>query len=104
MAMSLAHKQARCLLLIQTCIEQNGMAPSYREMRVAMGIANISGVAALIERLKKRGRISTRFGQKRSIEVLVPLTAAEIACAKGKQSLPDALRAMADRLEAREVA
>ena len=104
MATSLTFKQARCLLLIQTGIEHNGIAPSYRQMRDALGYSNVSVVWNLVERLRQRGRIRTTWGQYRSIEVLVPLTPAEIANVNGEQSLPDALREMADRLEAQEVA
>lgn len=67
--MSLTRKQAELLDFIIGHLDETGVAPSFEEMKVGIGIASKSGVSRLMDGLEKRGHLRrTRFG-RRSIEL-----------------------------------
>lgn len=61
--------QQRCLKFIADFSAEHGSSPSYREIGAAMGLASVSGVYSLIERLEERGAITKLPGQARSLLV-----------------------------------
>jgi repressor LexA len=68
MQYSLTPKQSELLAYIRAYIAQNnGVAPSFDEMRDAMGIAAKSGIHRMIDGLQARGYVSRMKGQARSL-------------------------------------
>lgn len=71
MSMSLTHMQAQLLAFIgQFQDENNGVSPSFEEMKEGLGLHSKSGVHRLIEALEERGRITRRHNRARAIEIL----------------------------------
>lgn len=66
--MSLTHMQAQLLDFIERFQAENqGVSPSFEEMRQELGIASKSGVHRLIAALVERGRIERRYNRARAI-------------------------------------
>jgi repressor LexA len=71
MSMSLTHAQAELLRFIERFqAENNGVSPSFEEMKQAVGLQSKSGVHRLIEALEERGRITRQHNRARAIEIL----------------------------------
>ena len=66
----LTPKQHRLLLYISEQVKNNGYAPSYDEMRDALGLRSKSGVHRLVTSLEERKFIRRLPHKARAIEVL----------------------------------
>lgn len=70
MSMSLTRAQAELLAFIERFqAENDGVSPSFEEMKQALGLASKSGVHRLIEALVERGRIARRPNRARALEI-----------------------------------
>ena len=67
---TLTAAQQRCLDFIRAHSAENGEAPSYDEMREALGLASKSGVNRLINALEERGAIRRLPNRRRALEVI----------------------------------
>ncbi|MGI9461351.1 MAG: transcriptional repressor LexA [Alphaproteobacteria bacterium] len=63
-------QQHRLLMYIQECIESRGTAPTYEEMKNALGLKSKSGVHRLATVLEDRGYINRETRRRQAIEVL----------------------------------
>lgn len=71
MSMSLTAKQAELLDYLEGYLAyHNGIAPSFEEMKNALGLKSKSGVHRLIAALEERRRIIRRHNRARAIEVI----------------------------------
>lgn len=84
MAFSMTKREAELLDFIKARMAETGIAPSFEEMRDALGFASKSGVHALISRLEQRGHIRRIKAHARAIEIID----------KGPVDLRAALRAL----------
>ena len=66
----LTQKQKALLLLIDDRIREEGVPPSYDEMKDALGLASKSGIHRLITALEERGFIRRLPNKARALEVL----------------------------------
>jgi repressor LexA len=66
----LTSKQHQLLLFIQKRLEENGISPSFDEMKDALGLKSKSGVHRLINALEERGFIKRMANRARALEVL----------------------------------
>lgn len=66
----LTPEQSRLLAYIAEFSEREGHAPSYEQMKRAMGLASKSGIHRLIEALDERGAIRRFPNRARAIEVI----------------------------------
>lgn len=80
-------KQRELLDFIEQYIGHHRYAPTYEEMRLAMGISTKSGVARLLNALEEQGQIVRRASRARAIEIK-PLA---------KFSIPDLRKELARR-------
>lgn len=62
----LTPKQAELLEFIEDCTE-NGCAPSYDEMALAMGVSSRSRIHWLVSQLEERGHVKKMYGRARSV-------------------------------------
>jgi repressor LexA len=68
---SLTQKQADLLVFIKEYMEKNeGVAPSFDEMKDGAGLASKAGIYRLLTALEERGRIMRIKGRARAIMVL----------------------------------
>lgn len=67
--MSLTAKQAELLYFIIRKIDDTGVAPSYDEMKEAIGVASKSGIHRLITALEQRGHIRRDPKRWRAIRI-----------------------------------
>lgn len=65
----MTRKQAELLSYIETYMMAERVAPSFEEMKVALGLKSKSGVARLISALEERGLIRRLVNRARSLEV-----------------------------------
>ena len=65
----MTRKQAELLSYIETYMMAERVAPSFEEMKVALGLKSKSGVARLISALEGRGLIRRLASRARSLEV-----------------------------------
>jgi SOS-response transcriptional repressor LexA len=65
----MTRKQAELLSYIETYMTTERVAPSFEEMKVALGLKSKSGVARLISALEERGLIRRLANRARSLEV-----------------------------------
>ncbi|REF69632.1 hypothetical protein [Paracoccus versutus] len=72
MAYALTPTQHRLLDLIRRHLASTGTAPSFDEMRAAMGINSKAGIHRLLIALEDRGAIRRLSGRARAIEVVGP--------------------------------
>lgn len=71
MSMSLTHMQAQLLAFIERFqAENNGVAPSFEEMKQELGLASKSGVHRLLSALEERRRIIRSHNRARAIEII----------------------------------
>jgi SOS-response transcriptional repressor LexA len=69
--MTLTHKQAELLRFIKAHIRANdGVAPSFDEMKAALNLVSTSGIHRLLTGLEERGYIYRPFAKARAITVL----------------------------------
>jgi len=69
--MTLTHKQAELLRFIKAHIRANdGVAPSFDEMKAALNLVSKSGIHRLLTGLEERGYIYRPFAKARAITVL----------------------------------
>ena len=66
----LTRKQHELLLFINTRLSQDGVSPSFDEMKEALGLASKSGVHRLVSALEERGFIRRLAHRARALEVL----------------------------------
>lgn len=66
----LTQKQKNLLLLIDRRMKENGVPPSYDEMKDAVGLASKSGIHRLIMSLEERGFIRRIPNRARALEVV----------------------------------
>ncbi len=66
----LTPKQKRVFDIIKAFIEQNGVAPSYEELKQLIGSKSKSHVHGFVHQLIERGWIGRGNGRNRSIYVL----------------------------------
>jgi len=77
----LTHQQQKLLLLIKDHLEQDGVPPSFDEMKDALGLASKSGIHRLIIGLEERGFIRRLPHRARALEVLQQVTPLHIPSA-----------------------
>ena len=65
----MTRKQAELLSYIETYMTTERVAPSFEEMKVAVGLKSKSGVARLILALEERGLIRRLPNRARALEV-----------------------------------
>lgn len=83
----LTNKQKELLLFIHTRIKEDGVSPSFDEMKDALNLASKSGIHRLITALEERGFIRRLAHRARALEVLkLPESAAPAAPPRGRQS------------------
>ena len=70
MGLKLTKKQLAVLNFLEDFIDENGYAPTYREIQAEMGLASVSAVAEHIDNLVKKGALKRTEGAARSLEVL----------------------------------
>lgn len=69
LSVGLTAQQAKLLAFIQECFDTCGMAPSFEEMKEALGLNSKSGIHRLILALERRGHIARGRGQARALSV-----------------------------------
>ena len=67
---TLTQKQRELLSFLQERVEEGGVAPSYDEMRLALGLASKSGIHRLVGGLEERGYISRLPHRSRAIRLV----------------------------------
>ena len=70
MSNKLTKKQLAILNFLEDFIEENGYAPTYREIQAEMGLSSVSAVAEHIDNLVAKGAVRRREGAARSLEIL----------------------------------
>ena len=94
--MTLTRKQKALLDFITRYVAENdGIGPTFDEMKAAVGLASKSGIHRLLSALEERGRIRRLHQHKRAIEVL-PL-APPVSLASGRADIADRIIARAQR-------
>ncbi|WP_262691605.1 transcriptional repressor LexA [Kordiimonas aestuarii] len=66
----LTAKQQQLLVFIQERLAENGVSPSFDEMKDALGLKSKSGVHRLVNALEERGFIRRMANRARALEVL----------------------------------
>ena len=66
----LTRKQQELLLFIHKRLSEDGVSPSFDEMKEALGLASKSGVHRLVSALEERGFIKRLANRARALEVL----------------------------------
>ena len=88
----LTAKQKELLLYIHTHIKEEGISPSYDEMKDALNLASKSGIHRLIKALEERSFIRRLPHRARALEVLkLPESATTSAPPRGRQSFKPSL-------------
>ena len=96
----LTAKQRELLLFIDDRLKEDGVSPSFDEMREALDLKSKSGVHRLISALEERGFIRRLPNRARALEVLkIPDTGAQRAPATVTAIRPAAPAAANDTLE-----
>ena len=70
MSNKLTKKQLAVLNFLEDFIEENGYAPTYREIQAELGLSSVSAVAEHVDNLVAKGAVRRREGEARSLEVL----------------------------------
>lgn len=70
MTTKLTKKQLALLNFLEDFIEENGCAPSYREIQAGLGLSSVSAVAEHVDNLVAKGVLRRSSGAARSLEVL----------------------------------
>ena len=85
----LTAKQKELLLFIHTRIKEDGVSPSFDEMKGALNLASKSGIHRLITALEERGFIRRLPHRARALEVLkLPEVCHNIGSAARKTVVP----------------
>lgn len=66
----LTKRQYELLMLIDRCLRENGVSPSFEEMKDAVGLRSKSGIHRLITELEERGFLRRLPNRARALEVL----------------------------------
>lgn len=66
----LTKRQYQLLKLIEKCLHENGVPPSFEEMKEAIGLKSKSGIHRLISGLEERGFIRRLPNKARALEIL----------------------------------
>ena len=83
----LTSKQKELLLFIHERIKDDGVSPSFDEMKEALNLASKSGIHRLIVALEERGFIRRLANRARALEVLkMPDSATPTAPPRGRQA------------------
>lgn len=83
----LTSKQKELLLFIHERIKEDGVSPSFDEMKEALNLASKSGIHRLIVALEERGFIRRLANRARALEVLkMPDSATAAAPPRGRQA------------------
>ncbi len=89
MRAALTPRQRHLLDFVQAYTEQHGHAPSFEEIRDAIGVASISSVHGHVENLVRKGYLWREHNRLRSIQIIPedPLidgtvTAGDVRCAR----------------------
>lgn len=83
----LTAKQKELLLYIHNHIKEDGVSPSFDEMKTALNLASKSGIHRLITALEERGFIRRLPHRARALEVLkLPESATTSAPPRGRQA------------------
>lgn len=69
-AIKLTKKQLAVLNYIEDFVEENGYAPSYREIMTGLSLTSVSAVAEHVDNLVAKGVLRKNSGEARSLEVL----------------------------------
>ena len=71
MSVSLTRKQHELLTFIKGYVaENNGVAPSFEEMKRALGLSSKSGIYRLMDAMEARGHIKRSRYRHRSLELV----------------------------------
>jgi repressor LexA len=62
--------QAKCLQVIRTGIQQDGVPPTYERIGAVLGLVGKSGVARLVNGLVERGYVKKMHGRNRSLSIV----------------------------------
>lgn len=96
----LTSKQKELLLFIHSRIKEDGVSPSFDEMKAALNLASKSGIHRLITALEERGFIRRLPHRARALEVLkLPESATTSAPPRGRQSFRPSLVGTANSSE-----
>ena len=88
----LTSKQKQLLIYIHDRIKEDGVSPSFDEMKDALNLASKSGIHRLITALEERGFIRRLAHRARALEVLkLPESAAPSAPPRGRQTFRPSL-------------
>lgn len=88
----LTPKQKELLLFIHSSIKEDGVSPSFDEMKTALNLASKSGIHRLITALEERGFIRRLPHRARALEVLkLPESATTTAPPRGRQAFRPSL-------------
>ena len=66
----MTRRQAECLAFIRSFIERNGYSPCHREIMAALDMKSPSQSYWMVRALERKGKITTRYGLTRSIELV----------------------------------
>ena len=66
----MTQKQLRLYDYIVAFTAENRMAPTYQQMRVAMGYKSRNGVHAMVDRLSEQGMLERTPNRARSVKVI----------------------------------
>lgn len=75
--------------------ENDGVSPTFGEMKDAAGLASKSGVHRMVAALEAQRRIRRRAGRARTIEVVEELPLAAVSLASGRADIADRIIACA---------
>ena len=100
----LTAKQKELLLFIHASIKENGVSPSFDEMKDALNLASKSGIHRLITALEERGFIRRLAHRARALEVLkLPDSVTPAAPPKGRQAFKPSVVGAAKSSETKSV-
>ena len=85
----LTAKQKELLMLIHARLQENGVPPSFDEMKEALDLKSKSGIHRLITALEERGFIRRLPHRARALEILKMPESAAGPAAASQQSIPD---------------
>lgn len=90
----LTSKQKELLLLIRDCLAQDGVPPSFDEMKAALGLKSKSGIHRLITGLEERGFIRRLPHRARALEILKLPEGLDKAAKAAKKAAQQAMEAV----------
>jgi len=72
---SLSPRQRQLLTFIERYTQEHGFPPSYEEMRTALNVSSLNGIAEMIAALERKGYIRRQPGKSRAINLQEATTA-----------------------------